>query len=53
MEVQNIPIRLIEPSPLNPRKTIDEGAVTELSESIMTQGLLHWNANATEALSDF
>ena len=40
MEVQNIPIRLIEPSPLNPRKTIDEGAVTELSESIMTQGLL-------------
>ena len=40
MEVQNIPIRLIKPSPLNPRKTIDEGAVTELSESIRTQGLL-------------
>lgn len=40
MEVQQIPIWLIRPSALNPRKTIDEGAVTELSESILAQGLL-------------
>ena len=31
MEVQNIRIDLISPSPLNPRKTFDEAALEELA----------------------
>lgn len=40
MEVQNIRIDLISPSPLNPRKTFDETALEELASNIEKQGLL-------------
>ena len=40
MEVQNIRIDLISPSPLNPRKTFDEAALSELATNIEKQGLL-------------
>ena len=40
MEVQQIPIGDIKPSPLNPRKTFDEGALQELADNIRQQGLL-------------
>lgn len=40
MEVQNIRIDLISPSPLNPRKTFDETALQELASNIEKQGLL-------------
>ena len=40
MEVQNIRIELISPSPLNPRKTFDEAALEELASNIEKQGLL-------------
>lgn len=40
MEVQNIRIALISPSPLNPRKTFDEAALQELASNIEKQGLL-------------
>lgn len=40
MEVQNIRIDLISPSPLNPRKTFDEVALQELASNIEKQGLL-------------
>lgn len=40
MEVQNIRIDLISPSPLNPRKTFDETALHELASNIEKQGLL-------------
>ena len=40
MEVQNVRIDLISPSPLNPRKTFDEAALQELASNIEKQGLL-------------
>lgn len=40
MEVQNIRIDLISPSPLNPRKTFDVAALEELASNIEKQGLL-------------
>lgn len=40
MEVQNIRIDLISPSPLNPRKTFDEATLKELANNIEKQGLL-------------
>ena len=40
MEVQNIRIELISPSPLNPRKTFDEAALEALASNIEKQGLL-------------
>ena len=40
MEVQNIRIDLISPSPLNPRKTFDEATLSELATNIEKQGLL-------------
>ena len=40
MEVQQIPIGQIKPSPMNPRKTFDEVELQELAESIKHQGLL-------------
>ena len=40
MEVQNIRIDLISPSPLNPRKTFDEATLQELASNIEKQGLL-------------
>lgn len=40
MEVQNIPIGEVYPSPDNPRKTFDEDALLELKESIRNQGLI-------------
>lgn len=40
MEVQNIRLDLISPSPLNPRKTFDQAAIEELAVNIEKQGLL-------------
>lgn len=40
MEVQNIGLDLISPSPLNPRKTFDQAALEELAVNIEKQGLL-------------
>lgn len=40
MEVQNIRIDLISPSPLNPRKTFEVAALEELASNIEKQGLL-------------
>lgn len=40
MEVQNIGLDLISPSPLNPRKTFDQVALEELAVNIEKQGLL-------------
>lgn len=40
MEVQQIPIGRVKPSPMNPRKTFDEGGLQELADNIMQQGLL-------------
>lgn len=40
MEVQNIKLDLISPSPLNPRKTFDQAAIEELAVNIEKQGLL-------------
>lgn len=39
-EVKNLPTWGIKPSPMNPRKTFDEGAITELAASIKQHGLL-------------
>lgn len=40
MEVKKIPLVRIHTSPLNPRKTIDEGDLQDLSNNIKQQGLL-------------
>lgn len=40
MEVQNIPIGVVHPSPMNPRKTFEEDALQELSDNIRQQGLI-------------
>ena len=40
MEVQQIPIGRVKPSPMNPRKTFDEGGLQELADNIKQQGLL-------------
>ena len=40
MEVKNIRIDKISPSPMNPRKTFDETALDELASNIEKQGLL-------------
>lgn len=40
MEVRNIPLGMVRPSPMNPRKTFDEDAMRELAENIRHQGLL-------------
>ena len=32
-------LSLIDPSPLNPRKTFDEAALAELAETLKTQGM--------------
>lgn len=40
MEIQKIPLSLVNPSPMNPRKTFDEGDLQELAENIEKQGLL-------------
>ena len=40
MEVKQIPIGKIKPSPMNPRKTFDEVAIEELANNISSQGLL-------------
>ncbi len=40
MEIKQIPISSVHPSPMNPRKTFDEGDLQELSDNIETQGLL-------------
>ena len=39
-EVKNFPTWEIKPSPMNPRKTFDEGAIAELAASIRQHGLL-------------
>lgn len=40
MEIQKIPLSLVTPSPMNPRKTFDEGELQELADNIEKQGLL-------------
>jgi ParB/RepB/Spo0J family partition protein len=40
MAIERIPLSSVKPSPMNPRKTFDEEALSELSESIEKQGLL-------------
>lgn len=40
MEIKQIPIEKISPSPMNPRKTFDETAIEELAANIEKQGLL-------------
>lgn len=40
MEIKQIPLSLIHPSPMNPRKTFDEEAIRELADNIAQQGLL-------------
>lgn len=40
MEIKKIPLSLVMPSPMNPRKTFDEGELQELADNIEKQGLL-------------
>lgn len=40
MDFQKIPLDLVKPSPMNPRKTFDEEAVKELAANIEKQGLI-------------
>ena len=40
MDYQILPVELVKPSPMNPRKTIDEAAIAELAENIKAQGLI-------------
>lgn len=40
MEIRQIPLSLVYPSPMNPRKTFDEEEIQELADNIEKQGLL-------------
>ena len=40
MEIKQIPLSLVTPSPMNPRKTFDEDELQELADNIERQGLL-------------
>lgn len=40
IEVKNIPLSDIQPSPLNPRKTFDEEGIRDLADNIRQNGLL-------------
>ena len=40
MEIKTIPLSLVTPSPMNPRKTFDQETIGELADNIETQGLL-------------
>jgi len=40
MEIRQIPLSLVTPSPMNPRKTFDEDELQELADNIEKQGLL-------------
>lgn len=40
MEIMKIPLSLVVPSPMNPRKTFEEEALQELADNIEKQGLL-------------
>ena len=40
MNFQEIPLGLVKPSPMNPRKTFDEESVQELADNIEKQGLI-------------
>lgn len=40
MEIRQIPLNLVTPSPMNPRKTFDEENIVELADNIHHQGLL-------------
>lgn len=40
MEIKKIPLSLVLPSPMNPRKTFDEVELQELADNIEEQGLL-------------
>lgn len=60
MEIQNIPLRLIAPSPRNPRKSFDDDALRELADNIRQQGLLQpitvrpvdWDDNLDEEIGE-
>lgn len=40
MDFKKIPMDLVQPSPMNPRKTVDEEAIKELAGNIEKQGLI-------------
>lgn len=40
MDIRQIPISKVSPSPMNPRKTFDSGELMELADNIEQQGLL-------------
>jgi stage 0 sporulation protein J len=40
MDFKKIPLDLVKPSPMNPRKTFDEEAINELADNIDKQGLI-------------
>lgn len=40
MEIKKIPLSLVSPSPMNPRKTFEEEGLQELADNIEKQGLL-------------
>lgn len=40
MDFKKIPLDLVKPSPMNPRKTFDEEAIKELADNIDKQGLI-------------
>ena len=40
MEIRQLPLSLVTPSPMNPRKTFDEVELQELADNIEKQGLL-------------
>ena len=40
MDYQKLQLDKVKPSPMNPRKTIGEGAIAELAENIEAQGLI-------------
>ena len=40
MEVKSLKLSSVHPSPMNPRKTFDEGALKELADNIRQQGIL-------------
>lgn len=40
MDYQILPVDLVKPSPMNPRKTIEDSAIAELAGNIKAQGLI-------------
>ena len=53
MEIRQIPLQLVHPSPMNPRKTFEEDALQELADNIERQGLLQPITVRPMPLADF